>query len=208
MKRVFVLLVVLLVLSGPALFALDLAVGPKVGGSHNFGYGSDYKDDLDFLGWSQEFKFGITVGAFLEIGLTPAFAIQPEVYYTTSGYKIEDTGDFTAKFIAIDVLLKGRFGAFRVFAGPALYYGVGEWTAETSGLPTTKFDKDDRDALDMRNTHLSAVAGAGGVFDLGPGQLGVEARGTIGLQNFLETGNYIQKNAAVGIMVSYGFPIM
>ena len=208
MKRVFVLLVVLLVLSGPALFALDLAVGPKVGGSHNFSYGSDFKDDLDFFGLSQEFKFGITVGAFLEIGLAPAFAIQPEVYYTTSGYKVEDSVDFTAKFIAIDVLLKGRFGAFRVFAGPALYYGVGEWTAEMSGFPTITLDKDDRDTLDIRNTHLAVIVGTGVMFFFCPGQFGVEARGTIGLQNFLETGNYIQKNAAVGIMVSYGFPIM
>lgn len=208
MKRVFVLLVVLLVLSGPALFALDLAVGPKAGGSHNFSYGSDFKDDLDAVGVSQEFKVGVLVGAFFEIGLTPAFAIQPEVYYTTSGYKVEDNVDFTAKFIAIDVLLKGRFGAFRVFAGPALYYGVGEWTAEMSGFPTMKFDKDDRDASDMRNTYLSAVAGAGVTFDLGPGQLGVEARGTLGFQTMDATDNYIQKNAAVGIMVSYGFPIM
>ena len=212
MKRVFVLLVVLLVLSGPALFALDLAAGLKAGGGHTFGYGSDLRDDLDAAGASQEFKFGMSVGAFLEIGLSPAFAIQPEVYYTTNGYKVEDNEDFTAKFLQLVALLKGRFGAgkvgIQVFGGPTLLYGVGDWAVKLPGLPEIEFDKDDRETLDIRNTHLGVVVGTGVMFDVGPGQLGVEARGTIGFQNFDETDTYIQKNAVVGIMVSYGIPIM
>ena len=212
-KRGFAILVVLLVLGGPALFALDLTVGAKVGGSHNFSYGSDFKDDLDAAGVSQEFKFGMSVGAFIEIGLAPAFAIQPEVYYTTSGYKVEDNEDFTIKFLQFVALLKGRFAAgkvgIQVFGGPTLLYGVGDWTVKLPGLPEIEFDKDDRETADIRNTHLGVVVGTGVMFNgIGPGQLGVEARGTIGFQNFDETDTYIQKNIVIGIMVSYGIPIM
>lgn len=212
MKKVIVFLV-LLVLSVPAVTAVDLVAGPELGLSHNFSFGSDFRDALDVADTHSELKVGFSIGAFLEIGLSPSFAIQPELLYTTSGYKVKDLEDLTMRFIELDALLKARFGAygdvgFRVFAGPDVRFGVGDWTLKVHGSPAVNISASDvADDLKIPSTYFGVVVGAGLTFDgVGNGRLGIEARGTIGLQNLDDTGSYEQKIAAIGLMLTYGFP--
>lgn len=107
----------------------------------------------DMLAWK--------AGAYLYIGVTENFFIEPALVFEQSGTKIKNTplGDLTAKpcYVGIPLMLgfnlpTGTCGAVRFKAGPYFAYGIaGDARYEQAGKNTTKniFEDDIYRKIDM-----------------------------------------------------------
>jgi hypothetical protein len=111
----------------------------KISGDWDHAFGDFEGSDLDF---SPKFKTGLFIGAFVELGVSEKFAIQPEAMYSMKGVRFQDSfeesgimpdfaynskGDLTIKFelnyIEIPVFFKYRTTeGLTLGAGP--YLGI------------------------------------------------------------------------------------
>jgi hypothetical protein len=220
MKRVLVLVVIGLLLATSA-FGVDLKVGPKVGVGHTMARGDDWDEILDDSDGDNALGFTFLVGAFVEIGVTPALAVQPEILLSVGGSTLKFDGSpvydentklsFKARLLNIPVLLKGKFDAgpvgVSVFAGPQLQLRLGDW-------PLKSNDSDFEDDLEAflgfdeitdfeTDFGIAATAGAGVVLGgLGPGELSIEGRFVYGFAEFIEDSDV--KFSTILLTLGYG----
>ena len=138
MKKLLVC-AVLAALLPAALFAVDLSAGAKGGVNLGMFGGQDWRDALDSYNETNGMKLGLSGAAFLNIGLTDSLSIQPEVGYTMLGGKEKDSsmdfaGKYTINAIELPVLIMPKFavgpGILSVFAGPDLFYLLGDMSAK------------------------------------------------------------------------------
>lgn len=124
-------------------------------------------------------RIGFNAGVFANIMAAKNFAIQPEAYYSSEGYKGVQGGTvakLNMDYINIPVLAQYKFGnGFRVEAGPQ----IGFLLSAKSVLDDQKDDVKDM----CKSIAFSIPFGAGYLSPIG---LGLNARYNLGLTNFID----------------------
>jgi hypothetical protein len=170
----------------------------------------------DGLNISPDGRVGLTIGGLVNIGITEAFSVQPEVHFIQKGYKFEfeffgETSESTLKtnYLEIPIHAKYRFGGENnitgfVMAGPAIGYALSGKVEDCDGgdCETTDLEFDEEDGLKRADIGVSF---GGGVHI---GQLFVDVRYVLGVSNIAETedgDDDTVKNKGFQIGVGYMF---
>ena len=123
-----------------------------------------------------DLKPGAHFGGFAHIHVTPAFSLQPEVYYSNQGAKYGSDSKTILNYVNIPVLLQYNFdNGFRVQGGPQL------------GILTEAKSKNGSVEVDMSdNTKSIDFSIPLGVSYLGYSGFGADVRYNIGITNVFE----------------------
>jgi hypothetical protein len=115
-----------------ASFAQHFELGVKAGANISNFVGSSNSSDV-----KTNSLVGFHGGGFVSLFVGNNFAIQPEVFFSTQGAKIENTGanktDYKLDYVNVPVMLKYRFnGGFYLEAGPQVGFKIHETHTGTS----------------------------------------------------------------------------
>lgn len=218
-----VLTIAALLLSATYSFA-QISVGAKAGVYTSF---IDVTEAAEGLTQSVEGLTTPTFGITAEIGLSENFAFQPELLYTTKGFKVSEgininlgglpipagvTARTKINYLEVPLLAKYKFGTeglrFNVTAGPVVSYAVNGQLDTRANL---LFDINplktdiDLDALNYERLEVSASIGAGVGYETSGGELFADARYVHGFSD-LYTAPVVDlnlKNRGVGVTVGY-----
>jgi hypothetical protein len=230
MRKCVCLGILLVALCGPA-SGRDIAVGFKVGLASPFYSGDDYQSWLTY--WEQAYlisygldfdfhtkwKKGLTAGAFLTIGFSDGFALQPELLFTNAGgaYGYDETDTYYAlvmndqlNILELPLLAVGRIQRKRrdlvFFAGPAPCLRTGTVGIRISAGGATASGEYAEDQF--ARLFLNLVCGGGAVFYLHGGLFcSLEGRFSLGLtpvMNSDATGLESWKQNNIQILAGFG----
>ncbi len=152
---------------------------------------------------SMKSKIGYYAGAFADIGVSDQFSVQPELFYSLLGSKIDVnsgegsvTGTEDLGYINLPVLLKYNKEGFSAFLGPQISYLLS--AKSKSGGQTTD------DKSNLKSTDFSGVIGAGYTLTNG---FGFDARYQLGLSDIAKSsaGEGTVKNSAFMVGIHYRF---
>lgn len=208
MKRASICVMVLMVAGALSVYAQDVSIqaGGKAG--LNFGWfsGDDWDPDDNGVG------LGLTLGGFVEIGLSEQFAAQPEILFFTQKGKQKGeilNEDYTAvtriNTIQVPLLAKALFpvddGTLYGVLGPSIFLAVGDvkTTVEVDGDKDSSTDAPDNRLL------FGLALGAGYEYPIDPGVLIGELRYTRVLSRF--ENNFDVFGNSLSLLVGYGIPI-
>jgi hypothetical protein len=132
-------------------------------------------------------RIGLHAGGLMHIHLTPQWALQPEVYYSAEGGKVNSSvfPEFSANeevtwkndYVNIPLLLQYNFdNGFRLQAGPQLGLLVSSKVEDQDGI------EDDADEV-FKSTNVGLGFGLGYLSYSG---LGIDARYNLGLSRITE----------------------
>ena len=225
MKRMYLFVAVMLVLSAPLVASLDIYLGPQTGPNLGYRWGDGYVVSHMVSDPKVNVQLRGSFGCFAEVVLFQNLSVQVEGYYTIESSKAKgmiggvDTWEsFDQQYVETILLTKLRLGRKRtrivLVAGPDLRYGVGDWQYKVSPHPVLGppdeliefYDLDDREDLGMNNWIYSGVAGVGVEIDLGPGYLSQGLRAYLGFTDYYEDGPEFRPGN-VTYMIGYGFKI-
>jgi hypothetical protein len=129
-----------------------------------------------------------------EVGLHKNFAIQPELSYTTKGYKFL-TETANVSYFGLNVLPKAKFGNDQIegFVMAGIGFGM-NISAKWGDLDI----KENTESLD-----LSGIFGAGAAYKLTSGKIFLDARYNLGLANASKAAGQDLKMSQIGINVGY-----
>lgn len=141
---------------------------------------------------------GFAIGGFFSYQFNEKFAVQPEIFFTTKGTKINTIGDLELVnmfvYFEFPVLTKMTFYSERrvkptIFAGPAL--ALKYFALNNTGV-----------LEDIRSTDFGFIFGAGVEF----WKLSLDVRYNRGMVNFDKSEDDIDlKNQAISFMIGYSF---
>jgi hypothetical protein len=152
---------------------------------------------------------GFVAGAFLTLGTTGGFSVQPEILYTQKGAQFESGAnpyEYQFTYVEVPVLMKltivGRSAAFRpsVYAGPSVGFKVGA-RIETY-LDPSQEESTERNLPLAREIDAGFVAGVGADLILGPGRALLDIRYGESLVSALTTGDEV-RHSVVSVLVGY-----
>lgn len=171
---------------------------------------------------NSKFKFGPTVGIYVNIPVDKNFSIQPELLYSSQGFRTkedfsfegltyESEGKFKTDYIALPVLAKYKMENGMTFeVGPQLsYFYLGKYTRQVDirnhqGIIQTisqRVDlKDDID--DFKDLDFSVVGGIGYDFKFGAS---INARYTYGITNFNKEDDIKSRNHYFSLSLAIPF---
>lgn len=179
------------------LFSQTISVGVKTGFTSNNIAKPEFIETLEVI---PEFRNLETMnfGLVSEIGFSENFAIQPELNFTTKGFKIRESANINIyemplplgvtavskfNYVEVPVLAKARFGTGKtqayVVAGPTLGYATGGKLETRANI---LFEIDlyetplDLNSIGYERFEVGGTVGGGVAFDTGGGQLFVDAR--------------------------------
>jgi hypothetical protein len=166
--------------------ALELSVGALAGASHNSYYGMDHQDYLDTNGQSNALLVRPVVGIFGALAFSDLLALQSELILAGTGGKATDDSapaDFWREaytYLSLPVLVRFSLpvgpGRVRLLAGPAVGVLLGsDYVQEIAGVESSYSDPPPNPVA------LSAVAAGGYSWAALGGELGFQARLTLGL---------------------------
>ena len=184
----------------------QFSIMPKAGISYsNVAFSDDLKG---FFGSETDFKhrLGLMGGVAFNYAFGDMFSVQPEILISHKGFRFVETGSgngqlhFIINYIEIPVLAKATFGSesfnFFVEGGPYLGIGLGGKGKykNISGADDFKIkfgmepenNQSDDWYLDNR-LDFGLQVGAGAGLNLGPGQVGLDARYGLGFSNYFDT---------------------
>lgn len=184
MKRIIFLAVMALLINGA--FAQHVEYGIK--GGVNFSNINDDAADNNADG-----KTGFHLGGLAHIHVTRAFAIQPEIVYSTQGAEY-DNAKLKMNYINVPVLAQYMFGnGFRLQTGPQLgILTTSEWE---NGNAETDVDN-------LSNADFSWSFGAGYIGRKG---LGIDARYNLGLTDVSKSNTTDLQNRVWQLGLFYQF---
>jgi hypothetical protein len=184
MKRIIISAFLLLLIKGA--FAQHVEYGIK--GGVNF---ANLKDDA--ADNSADSKTGFHVGGLAHIHLTRAFAIQPEIVYSTQGAEYS-TGKLKLNYINVPVLAQYMFGnGFRIQTGPQL--GILTTSEFKSGHTETDVDN-------YRKVDFGWTLGASYLTDMG---IGIDGRYNFGLTDVTKSNTTDYQNRVWQVGLFYQF---
>ncbi|MEM9822365.1 MAG: porin family protein [Bacteroidota bacterium] len=212
LKKLFPLLLLLATLQVNAQNYLGLRGG--------LNYANVQTDVSGITGPNPETLLGLNIALFTELGVSPNFAIQPELHYVQKGWSVKFStfgfnldGSFVFNYLDVPVLFKYRFGNPRAIsgyaiAGPSVGYllSVKEKDNISNQSQSLEFTEDDG----IRRVELSMVIGAGVNFAAGPGSILVDLRYNLGLSNLSNDVNFSEtslQNRALNMTIGYRFPL-
>ncbi len=152
----------------------------------------------------------LQIGIGVELGIIPAFSIQPEVMYLGRSYQADILGqDVRQNFAYLDVgaLAKLRFGAENpinayIGAGPFLNYAI-SGNIKIAGVE----EKIDFDQDGIKRTDFSIAAALGLNFNLSDLGFFADVRYILGLGDLDENPDREIKNRTIGITAGIMVPL-
>ena len=157
---------------------------------------------------------GITVAGIVNIGITEAFSVQPEVHYIQKGYKLDiDFGfgsskvNFGLNYLDIPIHAKYQFGGGEniggyVLAGPVLGYALGGKVESClDGDCETETLKFDDDAEGFNRTEFGLSLGGG----VNIGKIFVDLRYVLGLSDLSEDPDQDGSTKNKGFQIGVGY---
>lgn len=205
MKPLVKILATVLLITGTLTF-LQAQIGLGLRGGLTWAKAELEEDNDKF---NNDYLLGYTGSLFAEIGISDAFAIQPEVSFLQKGYKntIEDDGKYERKllmnYLEVPVLAKWRIGSETIKAqlllGPTVGYAL-DGTIKANG------EKTDIDFDDVKRLDIGVLVGAGFDIPLGPGSVFVDGRYGWGITNLNDAANaddYHWHNRTISVGVGY-----
>jgi hypothetical protein len=176
MKK-FILAASLVALSWGTTQAQNLNLGIKGG----FNYTNVMGNTGNYQEFDKTYKPGFQAGIFTNIGISPLLAIQPEVTYTTKGFRISDerssnnTTTLTeinnrVNYLDVPVLVQVKTGSIYFEAGPQVGFLLNQETEQRrkltqTGLITENTTKEpavrDKSTSNYRSTDLGYAVGIG-----------------------------------------------
>lgn len=171
--------------------------------------------------------FGYQTGLLAEFNINERLAFQPEILYIQKGlgFKLEDFGfgtasenEFVLNYLEIPMLLKIRFRpstdapSFYSVIGPSVGYilsGKNKATFTFMGMTESISEKIDLDDAGFSRFDFSLLAGFGINIPTGPGNIIVDFRYLLGLNNLNdESGDEIKaRNRGFGFTAGYTIPL-
>jgi hypothetical protein len=173
MKKLMLFL--LLICGLGSLQAQDLRVGPKIGINASSAGG-----DIDPDGIT-----AIRAGGFVEIGLSDAFFVQPELLYSAKGYEVSRAGitaETNLDYLSVPILAKYAFVNNRdlqVSAQAGPYVGI-LLSAESGGADVS----DQTSSVDV-----GGQVGVGAAYSAGPGSITLDVRAGFGFTDVNDNSN-------------------
>lgn len=149
-----------------------------------------------------DWRTGFNLGGLAHIHVTPAFSLQPEVYYSSQGAKIANpfgSGEMNLNlsYINVPVLLQYNFAnGFRLQGGPQIGFLTGV---------SDKVNDAELNRLNSSNFKSVDVSLPLGLSYLGYSGLGVDTRFNIGLTNINKADNPTIKNNVFQVGAFYLF---
>jgi len=176
--------------------------------------------DLE-TGDEKSYRKGLSVGAFLAVPLSDQLSLQPELLYAQKGMILTDTEvgieeevELTLRLNYIEVPLLLRINvptegniAPHFLVGPAIGFKAScELGVEEDG---ESFDVDcDEAEGDTKSIDFGGVIGAGVGIVVGPGEIVLGARYTLGLMSIDDSGEDLDiKNRTFSFLAGYSFPV-
>ena len=141
------------------------------------------------------------VGAAVMAQLNKNFGIEVDILYARKGAKSEFFDvTFDLDYIEIPILAVGLLPVSETvdlmgFVGPAFSFNI---SADVDG-------EDIKD--EVEGTDISAVFGAGAIFDIGSFKLTLEGRYTLGFVSIDKLEDDDVKNSAISVMAGFMFPL-
>ena len=225
LRRVFVLTVVtavLLLATAARAEAQTLRLGPKAGLNLGWFSGSDWKDFIDAadsipgISASNDVNVGFFGGGFLEIGVSPTFALQIELLIGTvsGGLTVDD--DFSsdkielsqrATVLSFPLLLKPKFdvgdsGSIYGLIGPEPGFILGDLKLKEK---VTGFGTDTVDVSPDNSFVFSATLGAGYEHRVAGGAVNAEIRYNRTFTSVFDDDN--TRINSINFFVGYGFDL-
>ncbi|MBB1283989.1 PorT family protein [Flavisolibacter sp. BT320] len=169
--------------------------------------GLGLKGGVNLASWSNngssvnyQNRVGFNAGLFANINVSPNFAVQPEVVYSSQGtkYSIGDQDhNLQMNYINIPVMLQAKVGGgLYAQAGPQVGILM-DVKDKVDDIETGFFSKDD-----FKSTDVSLGFGLG---YSGVSPIGFDARYNLGLTNINEAGTNKIKNNVLQIGLTYKF---
>ena len=138
---------------------------------------------------------GFHIGAFVELELSEALILQPELLFSTQGTKFEESGvsfDFNANYVILPVMFKYAVAeGFNLEAGPQIGFLL---SAEIA-------DEDIKDEMESIDFGMNV----GASYDFSE-KLFAQARYNIGLSNIAkDSGDEKIQNSVISVSLGYRF---
>lgn len=219
-----------LILTSTLLF-ISVSLFSQVSIGFSAGLNSSKVTANDVAGFDINFKSidGARIAALAEIGIVEGFSIQPEIAYTSRGFKIKEGIDIKLfdyeiplgvqavtkfKYVEVPLLVKYKFGdkAVKAYlvAGPSVAYAT-KGTLKTKAhiifdIPLTSTDIN-LQSNNIQRFDVSGVIGGGLDFNVGSGAIFIDARYTHGFSKIdnLSIADLAVKNRNFGVSIGYKF---
>jgi len=167
--------------------------------------GANEKTSANGFNITSSTKIGFYAGAFAEIGVSENFAVQPELFYSSMGTKVNMSfdgqtikGSDNFGYVNLPILAKYKNSGFSAFLGPQIGFLLSAKSkASGNGMDTTLDVKDQ-----MKSTDISGVIGVGYTLTNG---FGFDARYQLGLTDISKSTEEKTKNNAFMIGIHYVF---
>ncbi len=199
MRKAFVLLVFAVAMH--PVFS-QVSAGPKAGLNFSSVIGGSRDED-------NSFKLGFYCGFFMNLSINDKLSIQPEVLYSTRGFKYQRTignndTSLSHNLSYIDFPFLGSYlitDRLSVEAGPQIGYIIADRTKGTAGPLSSAQEIDTSTVLGFNTTEYSVAVGAGFIAPYG---ITANIRFVYGLTKLYSNGDF-SHNISFGINVSYSF---
>ena len=187
---------------GISLFNGNLKVGPKVG----INVANASFDDNDRNSGSSRVR--LRAGAFVEIGISDAFALQPELLYSAKGHELltilfkDENTEVDLDYLSVPIIAKYALfddSNLQVTGQAGPYFGI-LLSAESDGRDV---------ANSYSSLDVGGQVGIGAAYRIGPGSITLDIRAGFGLTNFIDLNwspggatNQVLPSATVGYAFS------
>ena len=224
MKKIQNVLTIVAVLFSATFSFAQISIGAKAGVYTSF---IDVTEAAEGLTQNVEGLTTPTFGIVSEIALGENFAFQPELLYTTKGFKVNEdinvnlggfpipagvTASTKINYLELPLLAKYKFGSeglrFNITAGPVLSYAANAQLVTRTNLLLdinpirTNIDLD---ALNYERLEVSASIGAGMAYETSGGEFFADARYVHGFSDLYNAPvvDLNLKNRGIGVTVGY-----
>ncbi len=208
-KKDFLLLILVVVLLSSIVSAQGI-VGKGVKAGLNFA--TMRGDDVD----EAKMKMGLAFGGYMTYALNTNFAIQPEIFYSMKGFKVEDEdegltikGTTSLNYLEIPILAVYSLQKdIKIFAGPSIGFFMNgktkmEMKGEFMGVSFDEEDSEDIDSDEVNSPEFALVLG--GTYSFGT--ISLDARYSLGLTNVPDDADddFEMKNSVIQLILGYSF---
>jgi hypothetical protein len=210
-----------LALSWSTVQAQTLNLGIKGGLNYSNVSGSTgaYQD------FDKTYKPGFQAGIFTNIGISPLLAIQPEINYSTKGFRIDDertSGNTTTKteinnrvnYLDVPVLVQVKTGTIYFEAGPQVGFILNQETEQKrtltqTGLITESTTKEpvtrDKSTSNYKSTDLGYAVGIG--FQAPESPISLNFRYANSINSYLKDNNTDARHSVFQVSLSTWLPL-